>query len=444
MPSTVTKVDRTILDQHAKTLAHLVSQKEGHLRPLHPLTHESGFKGKLDAIKQGIGSAADSIKTPGQLIYVEVELDKLGAITGVNSIGANYYYLWRCLDSVREVMTPTGPKQRPILVPREEEWPQDSDPNTTHSPPGKLTMGRSLLGYVSDARRPGTAGVGKGDFAQMAGRFGFNNAIEVLQDGECGNDNSRFLMPKFGCVVPLRVLGAPRPSAALEYVQQVPTGPGPAKPRTGYGETSQEPGGELNGYAFYAHQPDAATDATIYAFDSAADREDIKKDISSLARFVSQPGQVFRLRLRFSGVRPWELAALLASLRPGLLDQSGTHPFRSDPADLSPKHAVKLGRGRPLGMGSVRFDIDKVTTQDGRAIPDDSLRSSMVALKHLLTEAGLAGTLTEWLSVHQYDGLTRAAYPTATPPGNNPGPATILGHYSRKTAEFLRQRRAWP
>lgn len=432
LPRQTQKVSKAVLDHHARTLVHLKSRKEGHLRRDHPLTHSSQFKQDLPDITAGIAAAAEAIRTRGQLIYVEVELDANGNISDVNSLGASYYYLWRCLDSVRTLMINGDPVARPITVPRPEEWPQDQDPATRHSPPKMLTMGRALLGYVSDDRNPGTAGIGKGDYTQMAGRFGFNNAIEVLQDGESGDTNDRFLMSEYDCVVPLRVLGAPRPSAAEHYIRQT------AQKRVGYGESRHEQGGELSGYAFYAHQPDAADDPLIYSF-ARHERDNIGSVQSSLARFLSRPGRVFRVRLRFSDLRPWELAALLACLRPGLLDAPETHPLVAAEGQPAPRHAVKLGRGRPLGLGSLDISIDRVVIREGQPLDERALRAQFVALRTLLREAGLEQTMKDWLKVHEYAGKTRVTYPSKLKDRE----ASIVAYYSDKTQEFLRARRAW-
>jgi hypothetical protein len=422
------------LDQHQRTLKHLSSREEGHLRREHPLTHgpqKAEFEAKFSRIKQGIDAAATAIRTANQLIYVEVELNRSGHITHVNSIGANYYYLWLCLDSVRTIWDGSASVARPITVPRPEEWPQDD--TQRHSPPRMLTMTRALSGYVRDDRNPGMANIGKGDFAQIAGRFGFNNAIERLDDRVKGDTNARFLMSEFDCIVPLRVLGAPRPSAAEHYIQQPLGGP-----RKGYGESTHEPGGELGGYAFYSHQPNAATDPLLYSF-PRDDEENVKSKQSSLARFVSAPGAVFRVRMRFANLRRWELAALLACLRPGLLAAPESHPFTAEPGTTAPRHAIKLGRGRPLGLGSLDVSIDKVVLHDGTVLEHGGLRDQLVALKRLLVGAGLQQTMTDWLAVHQYAGKTSASYPTYA---RGQEERTIMAYYSDKTQQFLRARRA--
>ncbi len=429
-------VPKSILDHHQRTLDHLRNREEGHLRREHPLTHgklKAQFDASLDQINQGIASAAKAIRTPNQLIYVEVQLDNAGEITHVNSIGANYYYLWRCLDSVRKIWAGVESDDRPITIPRPEERPQDTSKEQEHSPPRMLTMGRALLGYVSDDRNPGMAGIGKGDFAQMAGRFGFNNALELLPEGESGDANNRFLMPEHDCVVPLRVLSAPRPSAVEHHIQQPDSGP-----TKGYGESQHEPGGELTGYAYYVHQPDAATDPLMYSFERS-DFKNIKSAQSSLARFVSPPGSVFRVRMRFANLRRWELAALLACLRPGLLAAPESHPFVTEAGSALPGHAIKLGRGRPLGLGSLDVSIDRVVTRDGAALSEAELREQLVAVSQILSDAGLQQTMTNWLAVHQYAGMTRACYPTA----NQKGEQKIVAHYSAQTQKFLRERRTW-
>lgn len=435
LPGKVVAVPPSVLAHHARTLGHLKNRKEGHLRREHPLTHGSTgseFHDSLPNIEEGIDSAGAAIRTPNQLIYVEVELDENGTITGINSIGASYYYLWLCLNSIRKVWTGRELVDRPITVPRPEEWPEDK--HADHSPPAQLTVARALLGYVADDRNPGMAGIGKGDFEQMAGRFGFNNALEVLRDGENGDADDRFLMADHGCIVPLRVLGAPRPSAVGHYIQQPTSGP-----RKGYGESPHEPGGELGGYVFYLHQPDAAQDPLVYSF-RRDDEENVKSDQSSLARYVSCPGREFRVRLRFTDLRRWELAALLVCLRPGLLAAPEVHPFVADPDETSPKHAVKLGRGRPLGLGSLDMSIDRVVTREDVEIPEDALRNELKGLRRMMADSGLEKPMNDWLAVHQYNGQLRAAYPTRT---NTRGETTIVAHYADETQKFLRARRVW-
>lgn len=382
-----------------------------------------------------------------QLIYVEVDQDS----GEIRSLGHNFHYRWRYVDSVRQ----HGGEVRAILRPLEEE---------THfagngEEPEKLSGARLFCGYVSRREKPdaawrqeGSDNIGRGRHQRLKGRIGCGFAVEHWPDGQPadvrrflpGTDNGQFL-------IPLKTLGQPRPSAVEHYLRQ-PSAAAIREKRHGdgarlltYGDLPELPGkttdepGELAGRKFYRHQPDAAHPAHREA--CFIDRENVADGQATLARFVSQPGTAFRFTLDFQDLRDWELGALLVTAFPAVYLSDLVAKLAANPAHgaafaglrdklahlekiAAPALAHKLGYGRPLGLGSVRLCLDQVDMLGEKDGLPDLVRieranftadSYLVALASKLLEsnrpADLARHLERWAAVHRYAGLNRAAYP---------------------------------
>lgn len=193
--------------------------------------------------------------------------------------------------------------------------------------------------------------------------------------------------------MPLKILGQPKSSAWEFYLRQ---DGGENQPPTTYGDLPGDAGGELRGRKFYRHQPRCRDVSDIAATD-----KDINSDQATLARFICRSGTLFRFAIRFRDLRAWELGALLAVLQPG----------RLAPGD-GKIYAHKLGLGRPLGMGSVRIDIDGLTLSQGKGAaeaPDtDGFRQEAIkALRERL--AGVDPS--EWLAMLRFEDRGSVDYP---------------------------------
>ncbi|MEK8019570.1 MAG: hypothetical protein VSS75_022070 [Candidatus Parabeggiatoa sp.] len=240
----------------------------------------------------------------------------------------------------------------------------------------------------------------------------------------------------------LKELGEPRPSAVEFYLQQ----DGVVRPDRGslvtYGDVADEDqGGELNGRKFYLHQPATAELKNKNLYETSDDEVKASNQ-ASLARFVSVPETQFRFSLRFRDLRLWELGALLTTLEPEYLlnniaklpDANNLHKYATSLKNQSlqkgqkpeeyPLLAHKLGHGRPLGLGSVRIDIDKKiiaespekmsldSTDLANEIVEKAQTAFMKKLKERIEEnPQLATVLKNWLGVHQFRGQIQSAYP---------------------------------
>jgi hypothetical protein len=126
-----------------------------------------------------------------------------------------------------------------------------------------------------------------------------------------------------------------------------------------------------------------------------------------------------------------ELGLLGENCPKGLADWLG-HVPAWNPTKDQPLLALKLGHGRPLGLGSVQMVVDVVrrlrfdeqaypstedhATEDAvRAVREDAVRA---LAKHLLDSLGSARVRTwaervllPWLQVHRYAGRKRFDYP---------------------------------
>ncbi len=363
----------------------------------------------------------------GDLVFVEWDKEK----KCITSIGHNYQYRVRYADTVRKKWkgwtdNPQAPfitETRASLSPLAQETEHLED-----GCPRQLSGVRLLMGYVRD-KDSGTKDIGGGDFERLAGRIAFNMAVENLSHQDEIAESNRFLNSISSCCVPLKELGSPKPSAVEFYLKQKKSGT--RAPRAGglldtYGDLpGVEPfGEELNGRKFYLHQPDAADPSSQTCFEDQSQEGRANKR-AVLARFVSKPGTEFRFTLRFRDLRLWELGAVLVALNPEYVQRIKDLPetIRTyldclNDLDGSPEcFALKMGHGRPLGMGSVFVDIN----EDWVWQDDDLCRKEGSEKKELETAAVRAfwdkccsidtGILLQWLKVHQYRGRTRSDYP---------------------------------
>ncbi|NYS26053.1 hypothetical protein HUK65_13745 [Rhodobacteraceae bacterium 2376] len=417
-------VTADVLAWHDMTADKLADAQQGHLSARHPLSGDN-FSRRKQEIANGIQRRKKTIRRPGQLIYVEVEKMPAGEMRVV-SLGQNFRYYWMKQNSVRKRSGPKG-KERPILLPLESER-RVLDPDMEHSPPEALTAGRLLFGYVAETRNSSTTGIGKGDFTQLAGRIAPGHAVERVSDAQAA-DITRFRSGKQGAVVPLRILGGPKASNDFDRLEGA-----------GYGHLPSDPTGEL-ARIFPLHQPDAAKHPSLYRChpNHTEDLEIIQKNQAGLARFISSPGAQFGVTIRFRDLRLWELGALMTALCPKLLEDPAA-PL-AEPNNKTPDFAVKLGHGRPLGLGSIRVDIDSLHQHDpvtGELDADAGLGADALDAFSAIPIA--PEVLAAWLDVHRYKGRTYAAYPTATDRNGR----SIYAHYTnlrRQEARDSRSRR---
>ena len=352
-------VDSRVIEMYELSQEHLSDRKLGHLRKEHPLSKRADF----EKVSGEIRSNRELITKPGQLVYVEVELDDQNKPQRIVSIGRHFYYRQRHVDTIRLIRRNGVETERPCLVPlTEEKGPK----------PQQLSGPRLLFGYVSGEQNPGTNGIGEGHHQRLAGRIAINLAVE---DPENKSEDQRFVNK--GHVIPLKILGSPKPSAAIHYLDQSQwVHRKDAAGLITYGDLpGADPPGELRGRKFYRHQPEAADDENSYT--ESVDKN-VKSNQAPLARFISAPGSTFRFTLRFRDLRPWELGALLFALNPSSIDnlpdegnqlKLAVARASADTIAGQPAFAHKLGLGRPLGLGSVAFSVDH--SRYWRRLPND-------------------------------------------------------------------------
>lgn len=449
-----------VLQGFYDSLEQLADDTAGHLRD-HPLV----APGEVDAIARRLRDFRQRGLRPGDLVFLEIPQ---GASGPPAFMGHHFYFRKRYRDSIHRTKEPSyatkhlgGPLAdlREILCPR----PLEQDTGSTGGPKA-LSGARLLFGYVGTSQgtyrstEPLTFGIGwnseaqrrgRSDFAQLAGRIGINMAIEQGAPDRA----ERFLNQEHAYLVPLRPLGAPKPSAVEVYLTQDRLS---RRDDLGtlctYGDTAGDPSaGNLRGRKFYLHQPDAASDPECYELIKKSQPDwqsgqtvHLLGNQAAIARFVSAPGTEFRFTLRFRDLRSWELGALLFTLAadgaliqrlvaglkmphvPGLRQWLGRIP-QWKPTGEQPLLALKLGHGRPLGLGSVAVRIDQIHRLrfDGRANPtleeccvkevqeqtvDKFAEKLRTCLEGVNLQRWAEAVLLPWLQVHRYAGRGRFDY----------------------------------
>ncbi|WP_295389185.1 hypothetical protein [uncultured Thiodictyon sp.] len=413
----------------------------------------------IDAARTGMGKriAANGLK-PYQVIYLEAEVDQSDNPTKIVSFGTHFRYRWRYTSSVREINidpeTGIGTLRTELKPAADESIVSPNDAFAS----GKLSGARLLFGYVAD-QDTGTQGLGDKSFARLAGRIAINHAVEEPPQDRL-DPNHRFLWfngvaadARF--LLPLRILGAPKPSAVEHYVSQQGVESRPAATIT-YGDLQGDPGGALNGRKFYRHQPMSLGNGALTGSERflAEDEKTCRSDQATLARWVSRPDTRFRYTLRFRDLREWEIGALLVSLQPHLLKDlakdlpatiSNLFPQphqKSGPPGQAPLFALKLGYGRPLGFGSVTMTVkealilgEKPHLNREAKLPEWQRRMVLAFLQII---AGKETGLVNWLKVSRYAGQPQTDYP------RDKDDDKIYSYHTKIRVSHAKQRRSAP
>jgi CRISPR-associated protein (TIGR03986 family) len=419
VPATALTRNKIVLDQNSDALRHLAATYRflasalsadgddaepiaGHLDE-HPKIKDGTARKK---VRDLIGKR--SIWTVGQLVFVELKQHADGrtsCASDVISFGHHFRYWWAYTDSIKRVETsgPT-PELRRELKPLKDEQPISA----CNDAPEKLSAVRSFFGYASVKGHRSTQ-AGRNEFARLAGRVSPNFAVEVL-DGK-----KRFLDDQNARVLP--ILGSPKPSAVEFYLKQEKDltedhGHPPKKLNT-YGEhrTGFE-GAELAGRKFYRHA----------LLQGSASEDHKASSQSTIIRFVSDTGRTFRFKLRYRDLRPAELALLITVLEPqriaALVGEVATEDY-----------AHKLGYARPLGFGSVQFNVASIVpsapaTADSSIIAGGTVDQFIAQQIPMLTKLlrvdkteGHPASIKRWLEFMRFTQPADIAFPTAEAKG---------------------------
>lgn len=466
------KLGKDVLDDYRDLLRHVADRKKGHLRS-HPLKELN-----VTRVEENIKGLLDNGPQVGDLIFVERRGNR------IIGIGHHYRFRRRYRDTIHFAYDPASTRAkhlRSVLCPRPLERPSQKEEDRTAQPglsragaPQRLSAARGLFGYVaekrasdddSSAKKLLTFGIGDGDFSQLAGRVSINWAVEDVKA-----DKPRFLNEECEYLVPLRPLGEPKASAVETYLTQDRLGT--RKDRgtlCTYGDHREDnAAGKLRGRKFYLHQPLAADESEQHFELKLGGRDwcvrhkesttyPILGDKAVIARFVSQRETEFKFTIRLRDVRSWELGALLFVLtadetligtllddlcssdkRPAGLGRwlrhvrtwRDKHPLKSD---LDPPLlAMRIGHGRPLGLGSAKISVDSIVrvrfdkqvypmmdppvAGDGVcAVRQETISALAEKLKG---EFGPGGALVwaqevllPWLQVHRFVGRRKYDYP---------------------------------
>ena len=190
----------------------------------------------------------------------------------------------------------------------------------------------------------------EGDQRSYAAHVRFGSAIGVDLQGD---------------EVILAPLGQPHPGAGLTYLEPTPPAAAPASrdERWSRWDSDGKQKRQLRGRKFYWHSdPERQLDHLKHTQGVGEvpgrhlKREHHSADMCTKAQLVT--GGTFRQTITFDGLDRFGVASLLAALQPGRL-------LAPDDAD---RFALHLGRGKPLGLGSVTAEITaaRITTVAAR------------------------------------------------------------------------------
>jgi hypothetical protein len=155
---------------------------------------------------------------------------------------------------------------------------------------------------------------------------------------------------------PLLILGGPKPQCEQMYLVDA-RGDNKRVARWdvwGGGHGMQQHGADtrLRGRKLYWHQPDHSDEPDAWYFRQPTSEDPEVRDDQNQSAQLLLSGQRFAFEVKFENLTTKELGLLLASLQPSLL---------SSGADDSRTLAHKIGRGKPIGLGSAQVTVRKLT-----------------------------------------------------------------------------------
>ncbi|MGI8550087.1 MAG: TIGR03986 family type III CRISPR-associated RAMP protein, partial [Dehalococcoidia bacterium] len=221
---------------------------------------------------------------------------------------------------------------------RKELLPEHVRPCGASSAPAPHTLPAlcpacRVFGWVHpDAERLGKRG---STIAAVRGRVRFSHGQQVGEAEPIGD-------------WPLAILSTPKPSASYFYVR-----PEQGRPRDGISPevySYDNAGYVLRGRKFY-RRPNADNFFTWKEYRPLFEgNQPLQTNQNRTARNLLAPGARFSFRVQFDDLQPLELGALLFAL----------HPF-------SDEGALRLGYGKPLGLGVVKTTLQHVQVWEAAA-----------------------------------------------------------------------------
>lgn len=408
------KVDAAVVRQFLLSREHAVSQQSdtGHMTKDHPLAGKIGKNPEQHPLPEKDDLIFFELRLPKAVKYCDAcKQIKDGSINladcRIVSCGQNYYYRWMHAESVKNVTWGWDGKSK--------HW--KTEPRAEFDPWGPAADGtvdalQNMFGYVMDDKT--TPPVDDKPRSSLAGRISVNYALErVAPDAQpedrfiAGHGNSGF-------AVFLHPLAAPKgPSWAKGYVPGNEAGATNQPLRTlGDGILHRAAAGDREatieiqnlatsdfGRKHYLHHKETLglnaetgcgrahfdLQAFIAAREKNAGQDDIARQIerrkplvsdqAGIALRISRPGIAFGFTVRFKDLHPGELGLLVLALNPDLiveaLEKVDSQAFRSARGVCQQANSIqepslpggrrfglRLGHGKPLGMGSVAVNID--------------------------------------------------------------------------------------
>lgn len=429
-------VSPAIVAQYHATQDHVVDKVSGHLSR-HP--HDTTDVKKMGPIQAGDLIFCEMLLPMDVTRQHALELAadpsaaaKIKNEAAILSFGHNFRYRWKSADSVCNVLDDFDATKKEWKVSRRPETTACADEKPDgNGKPKKLSAERRMHGFVTQKSNEAFDDLNdlEDPFNRLAGRISFNFAMERVDDHPAEAD--RFVsasamgntdkLPDH--VVFLQPLAAGK-YFFKSYVPQkkdqpsVSWGDGILMNADGKGFQVQSRTPAFSGRKHYPHQLGTLQVLPRCHFDMAAvweraphnakteqptvlhngkvrtikgfafDWPDfLVNNQASAARYVSKEGTEFGYVVRYKDLDAVELGALLACIDPqgfaNWLRQDAEHKLGETKRWLAENtnatFALKLGHGRPLGMGSVVNNIDQIVSWDNEKPVDEQQKNKCFA-----------------------------------------------------------------
>jgi CRISPR-associated protein (TIGR03986 family) len=205
-----------------------------------------------------------------------------------------------------------------------------------------IDMAEAMFGFVRSAK------VIADKLAAHASRIFVSDAVCALKMAEALLPNNENLNRGFSWFTP-KVLSSPKPTTFQHYlVQDANRGHEPdCKENLSFYDTPSPSDTVIRGSKQYWHKPNPLRSKDWQFENGRSTKREHRDKLDQFQRQLTgiqpiKPNITFEFKIRFENLRDEELGALLWSL------------------SLPAGHHHKLGMGKPLGLGTVRIDVDEI------------------------------------------------------------------------------------
>ena len=313
------KISKTVYEAYENNLKHAHYENHHNTYFDHNNTPIDPGQGRNKPYYEGncsLDKALENLKLrKGDLIYFTID----NGTTNINSFGKNLNYLWPSTKSVKDLAGNFFPPPE----------------NSLKKP---LSMAERMFGFPGKHKKSHDGSI---ESHPYRGKVRFESLwcpddVDINESnwGNVSDSNSGFKLE-------LAPLTSPQTYAKARPLYLMPDSDGKS---SSYSDVLPK----MRGRKFYWHQHDPDGTDGIWNMHKRSPTHDIVKSQLPPAIMPLKSGTIFKGRIHFDNLAPEELGALIYALQ----------------GDGSYDHAIKIGKGKPRGLGSMKIEIQNLMLCD--------------------------------------------------------------------------------